>query len=49
MISLATNIASNFRRVEKMDDPVLSQWKGHELKNFNVDMRQVISAVARMG
>ncbi len=48
MICLATNIANHFKKTDKTDDPVVSLWKGHELKGFNVDMKQVVSAVAKM-
>ena len=47
LICLATNIANNFKKTDKSDDPVVSLWKGPELQDFRVDMRGVVNAVAK--
>lgn len=48
LVSLATNVASNFKKVDKLDDPVLKRWKGPELGAFKVDMAKVMQAVAKV-
>ncbi|HCM40635.1 MAG: hypothetical protein A2070_08895 [Bdellovibrionales bacterium GWC1_52_8] len=47
LICLATNIANNFKKTDKMDDPVLSLWRGPELRDFRIDMRGVVNSVAK--
>jgi HD-like signal output (HDOD) protein len=48
LISLSSNVANHFKRVDKLDDPVLAQWKGLDLEDFRIDLRAVMKAVTRV-
>lgn len=48
VVSLATNMASNFKKVDKADDPVLALWKGPELQTFPIDARSMIQIASRV-
>jgi HD-like signal output (HDOD) protein len=48
LISLSTNMASNFKKADKEDDPILALWKGPELKDLKVTPRALVQAVARV-
>ncbi|MEK6705852.1 MAG: HDOD domain-containing protein [Bdellovibrionota bacterium] len=48
MVCLATNIANNFKKTDKADDPVLKAWKGIELRDFNIDLRSVMAVINKL-
>ncbi len=48
LIHLASNVASNLKKVDKPDDPVVSVWRGPELKDFRIDIRQVMSVAGKV-
>ncbi|MCM2277797.1 MAG: HDOD domain-containing protein [Oligoflexia bacterium] len=48
LICLSTNIANNFKKAEKADDPILPLWKGVELADFPVDVPSLLKAVSRV-
>jgi HD-like signal output (HDOD) protein len=48
MICLATNMASNFKKVDKADDPVLLSWNTPELGGFKVNARMMMNASAKI-
>lgn len=47
LVCLATNIANNFKKTEKADDPVIQLWKTLELRDFKVGVREMLNAVAK--
>ncbi|OFZ19611.1 MAG: hypothetical protein A2X94_17370 [Bdellovibrionales bacterium GWB1_55_8] len=48
LLCLATNIASNFKKVDKADDPVFALWKGPEIQDFRLDSRAIMAAVSKV-
>jgi HD-like signal output (HDOD) protein len=48
VICYSTNIANNWKKIEKDDDPVLSLWRGPELTGFRADPRTVREAVSKL-
>lgn len=48
VVSLASNIASEFKRVDKPEDPVVALWNGPELGGFHVEPLKMIEAVTRV-
>jgi len=48
IVDLATNIANNFKKIEKLDDPILSTWKGLELRDFRIEFKTLADAVAKV-
>jgi len=48
LISFATNIASNFKKIDKLDDPVIERWKTPELGTYKIDMGKVFKAIAKV-
>lgn len=48
LICLATNMASNFKKTDKADDPVFALWKTLEIKDFMVEPKQMIAAAAKV-
>ncbi len=49
LVCLATNVANNYKKTEKTDDPILALWKGPDLQDFGIDNRTLITAVGRAG
>jgi HD-like signal output (HDOD) protein len=47
LVSLSTNIASNFKKTDKADDPILALWRGEELKDLKLNPQKILQAVAR--
>jgi HD-like signal output (HDOD) protein len=48
LICLTTNMANNFKRVDRLDDPVLASWKGMDLQDFNIPVKSLVDAVAKV-
>lgn len=48
LVSLSTNIAQNFKKTDKLDDPVLERWKGPELAGYKIDMAKVMKAISTL-
>lgn len=48
IISLSTNIASHFKRVQTMDDPHLKFWRTGELKEFQINWNLLIQKVSKL-
>jgi HD-like signal output (HDOD) protein len=48
VISLCTNIAAQFKKTDKVDDPILAVWKGPELKDLKIDNAQLLKALSRV-
>lgn len=46
LVCLSTNIANHFKKTDRVDDPIVQQWKGVELRDFKIDMRSVVKSVA---
>lgn len=47
VVCLATNAANHIKRVEKADDPVLALWRSPEVRDFKIDNRDLMAAVAK--
>jgi HD-like signal output (HDOD) protein len=47
-VSFSTNIASNFKKTDKLDDPIIARWKGPELGACKIDMPKVLQAVSKI-
>jgi HD-like signal output (HDOD) protein len=48
LVCLASNIANNFKKTDKLDDPMLARWRGAELKDFRIDLKTIAQAVSKM-
>lgn len=48
LICLSSNIANNFKKVEKADDPMIHVWRGVELADFPLDVPSMLKAIARV-
>ena len=48
LVSLATNIANNFKKTDRLDDPVVATWKGTELRDFKIEMHSVLDVVSKV-
>lgn len=48
LISFSTNICSNFKKIDKLDDPVIERWKTPELGPYKIDMGKVFKAIAKV-
>jgi hypothetical protein len=48
IVLLSSNIASQFKKVDKPDDPILAAWKGPELAQLKMTPAQIIQAIARV-
>jgi HD-like signal output (HDOD) protein len=48
VVSLCTNIAAQFKKTDKVDDPILAVWKGPELKDLKIDNAQLLKALSRV-
>jgi HD-like signal output (HDOD) protein len=48
LVSLSTNIAAQFKKIDKVDDPIIGVWKGPELKDFKLDTANLLKAVSRV-
>jgi HD-like signal output (HDOD) protein len=48
IICMATNMANNFKKIDKADDPMIALWKGQELKDFPFETRAMIAAVKKI-
>jgi HD-like signal output (HDOD) protein len=48
VVSLCTNIAAQFKKTDKVEDPILGVWKGPELKDLKIDNAQLLQALARV-
>jgi len=44
IVALASNMANNFKKVDKSDDPIIATWKSLEVKDFKIDARAMMSA-----
>ena len=51
LVSLATNIASDFKKSDKVpnesEEAILARWKGPELKDFKINTQAMLQAVSR--
>jgi HD-like signal output (HDOD) protein len=47
LIALATSMASNPKRIDQADDPIVQEWKGPELQDFKVDPKSIVAASAK--
>ena len=48
IVCLSTNIANSFKKVEKVDDPLLGVWKGVDLRDFRMDSKTMMDAVKKV-
>jgi HD-like signal output (HDOD) protein len=48
IVCLATNMAGNFKKIDKLDDPQISLWKGPELADWRLEGRVMLNAVAKV-
>lgn len=48
LISLASNMANQFRKVTEPTDPMIEIWKGPELKGFKIAPKAIVGTAARI-
>jgi HD-like signal output (HDOD) protein len=48
LVALSNNIATQFKKTDKTDDPILAVWKGPELKDFKIDNQKLLTALSRV-
>ena len=48
LVSLATCMASHFRKVEKTEDQAFDKWLGPELEGFRIDRKQIQAVTAKV-
>ena len=49
LVALSANVANNFKKTDKADDPMVALWKTPELRDFRIDVKDILKAVARVG
>ncbi len=47
-VSLSSNIANQFKKLDKADDPIIATWKGWDLKDLPIDPKALIKALGRV-
>lgn len=47
LLCFSTNVANNFKKIDKTDDPIIQLWKGPELRDFNIDMKRTIQVITK--